>query len=118
LIITPGSILFVADGDAVHSRYGDDPGSTGPRSKKSVEKATKDVICDLAGQVRVTREWTQPAGKVTDRQNNITLKGPAPDGCGVLSGDVYNLPHMRIPVVEGTLSPQLVSVLAERPSGQ
>ena len=38
--------------------------------KKSVEKATKDVICDLAGQVRYDKV-IQPK-EVTDRQGNIT----------------------------------------------
>ena len=40
--------------------------------QKSVEKATKDVICDLAGQVRY-ETIIQPK-EVTDRQGNITLK--------------------------------------------
>jgi len=40
--------------------------------KKSVEKATKDVICDLAGQVRYDKV-IQPK-EVTDKQGNITLK--------------------------------------------
>jgi DNA-directed RNA polymerase subunit beta' len=39
--------------------------------QKSVEKATKDVICDLAGQVHY-EDKIQPR-EVTDRQGNITL---------------------------------------------
>ena len=67
--------------------------------KKSVEKATKDVICDLAGQVRY-EEAIQPK-EVTDRQGNITLKAQRLGRMWVLAGDVYNLPPNAQPVVEG-----------------
>ena len=67
--------------------------------KKSVEKATKDVICDLAGQVRY-EEAIQPR-EVTDRQGNITLKAQRLGRMWVLAGDVYNLPPNAQPVVAG-----------------
>ena len=65
--------------------------------KKSVEKATKDVICDLAGQVRYDKV-IQPK-EVTDRQGNITLKAQRLGRLWVLAGDVYNLPPNSRPVV-------------------
>jgi len=85
--------------------------STGSSVKKSVEKATKDVICDLAGQVRY-EEVIQPR-EVTDRQNNITLKAQRLGRLWVLSGDVYNLPPNAIPVVEGNSEVTNGDVLAE-----
>ena len=64
--------------------------------KKSVEKATKDVICDLAGQVRYDKV-IQPK-EVTDRQGNITVKAQRLGRLWVLAGDVYNLPPNARPV--------------------
>ncbi|MEX1324987.1 MAG: DNA-directed RNA polymerase subunit beta' [Synechococcaceae cyanobacterium] len=111
LDITPGSILFVADGESV-------PGDTilaqismGATVKKSVEKATKDVICDLAGQVRY-ESVIQPK-EVTDRQGNITHKATRLGRLWVFSGDVYNLPPNALPVVEGNKPVQTGDVLAE-----
>jgi DNA-directed RNA polymerase subunit beta' len=65
LDITSGSILFVANGQMVPSDTILAQISSGAAVKKSVEKATKDVICDLAGQVRF-EEVIQPR-EVTDR---------------------------------------------------
>ena len=111
LDIVNGSILFVADGDTV-------PGDTilaqiaaGVAVKKSVEKATKDVICDLAGQVRY-EDAIQPR-EVTDRQGNITLKAQRLGRMWVFSGDVYNLPPNALPVVEGNKAVTTGEVLAE-----
>ena len=111
LDIVNGSILFVADGDFV-------PGDTilaqiaaGVTVKKSVEKATKDVICDLAGQVRY-EEAIQPR-EVTNRQGNITLKAQRLGRMWVFSGDVYNLPPNALPVVDGNKAVTTGEVLAE-----
>ena len=79
--------------------------------KKSVEKATKDVICDLAGQVRY-EEKIQPR-EVTDRQGNITLKAQRLGRMWVLAGDVYNLPPNALPVVAGKSTATEGQVLAE-----
>ncbi len=79
--------------------------------QKSVEKATKDVICDLAGQVRY-ETIIQPK-EVTDRQGNITLKAQRLGRLWVLAGDVYNLPPNAKPVVSGNLSVKKGQVLAE-----
>uniref|UniRef100_UPI00404A6520 DNA-directed RNA polymerase subunit beta'' n=1 Tax=Cyanobium sp. TaxID=2164130 RepID=UPI00404A6520 len=111
LDIVSGSILFVADGDTV-------PGDTilaqiaaGVTVKKSIEKATKDVICDLAGQVRY-EDAIQPK-EVTDRQGNITLKAQRLGRMWVFSGDVYNLPPNALPVVGGNKAVTTGEVLAE-----
>jgi len=79
--------------------------------QKSVEKATKDVICDLAGQVRY-ETIIQPK-EVTDRQGNITLKAQRLGRLWVLAGDVYNLPPNAKPVVSGNVSVKKGQVLAE-----
>jgi DNA-directed RNA polymerase subunit beta' len=90
LDITTGSILFVNDGQTVLSDTILAQISSGAQVKKSVEKATKDVICDLAGQVRF-EDVIQPR-EVTDRQGNITHKAQRLGRLWVFSGDVYNLP--------------------------
>ncbi|WP_269608857.1 DNA-directed RNA polymerase subunit beta' [Prochlorococcus marinus] len=79
--------------------------------QKSVEKATKDVICDLAGQVR--HETIIQPREVTDRQGNITLKAQRLGRLWVLAGDVYNLPPNAMPVVSGNVSVNKGQVLAE-----
>ena len=79
--------------------------------KKSVEKATKDVICDLAGQVRYDKV-IQPK-EVTDRQGNITLKAQRLGRLWVLAGDVYNLPPNARPVVKSDTAVDEGTVLAE-----
>ncbi|WP_413683667.1 DNA-directed RNA polymerase subunit beta' [Prochlorococcus sp. MIT 1011] len=79
--------------------------------QKSVEKATKDVVCDLAGQVRY-ETIIQPR-EVTDRQGNITLKAQRLGRLWVLAGDVYNLPPNAKPVVSGNVSVKEGQVLAE-----
>ena len=108
--ITSGSVLFVEDGqsverDAVLGQI------TGGNVKKSVEKATKDVICDLAGQVNYDKE-IQPR-EATDRQGNVTVKAQRLGQLWVLSGDVYNLPPNAEPVVEAGCTVQTGDVLAE-----
>jgi DNA-directed RNA polymerase subunit beta' len=111
LDISNGSILFVNDGDSVANDIVLAQISSGAAVKKSVEKATKDVICDLAGQVRY-EEAIQPK-EVTDRQGNITLKAQRLGRLWVFSGDVYNLPPNALPVVKGEKPVQTGEVLAE-----
>jgi DNA-directed RNA polymerase subunit beta' len=109
--ITNGSLLFVADGDTVPADTILAQISSGATTKKSVEKATKDVICDLAGQVRY-EDVIQPK-EVTDRQGNITLKATRLGRLWVFSGDVYNLPPNAQPVVKGNKPVVTGEVLAE-----
>merc|ERR1712230_12668 len=94
--ITNGSLLFVENGQTIDADVTVAQIAAGA-VKKSVEKATKDVICDLAGQVRY-EEAIQPR-EVTDRQGNITLKAQRLGRMWVLAGDVYNLPPNAQPVV-------------------
>ncbi len=105
-----GSLLFVdndqnIDTDVTVAQI------AGGAVQKSVEKATKDVICDLAGQVRY-ETIIQPR-EVTDRQGNITLKAQRLGRLWVLAGDVYNLPPNATPVVSGNVSVKEGQVLAE-----
>ncbi|MEB3323453.1 MAG: DNA-directed RNA polymerase subunit beta'', partial [Synechococcaceae cyanobacterium] len=109
--ITTGSILFVADGDHVPADTVLAQISSGAVVKKSVEKATKDVICDLAGQVRF-EDVIQPR-EVTDRQGNITHKAQRLGRLWVFSGDVYNLPPNANPVVNSNTQVTAGDVLAE-----
>ncbi|MFM7171280.1 MAG: DNA-directed RNA polymerase subunit beta' [Cyanobium sp.] len=111
LDITTGSILFVNDGQTVLSDTILAQISSGAQVKKSVEKATKDVICDLAGQVRF-EDVIQPR-EVTDRQGNITHKAQRLGRLWVFSGDVYNLPPNAQPVVQGAKPAHTGDVLAE-----
>lgn len=108
--ITSGSVLFVKNGSTV--KHDDVLGQiAGGNVKKSVEKATKDVICDLAGQVKYDKE-IQPR-EATDRQGNVTVKAQRLGQIWVLSGDVYNLPPNAEPVVEAKCAVQASNVLAE-----
>ena len=96
--VTNGSLLFVDDNQVIEADVTVAQIAAGA-VKKSVEKATKDVICDLAGQVRY-EQAIQPR-EVTDRQGNITLKAQRLGRMWVLAGDVYNLPPNAQPVVSG-----------------
>lgn len=108
--ITSGSVLFAENGSAV--KRDDVLGQiAGGNVKKSVEKATKDVICDLAGQVNYDKE-IQPR-EATDRQGNVTVKAQRLGQLWVLSGDVYNLPPNAEPVVEAGCAVKAGDVLAE-----
>jgi DNA-directed RNA polymerase subunit beta' len=111
LDITIGSILFVNAGDRVPHDTILAQISTGAAVKKSVEKATKDVICDLAGQVRY-EDVIQPR-EVPDRQGNITLKAQRLGRLWVFAGDVYNLPPNAYPVVKSATDVKEGDVLAE-----
>ncbi|MXW12366.1 MAG: DNA-directed RNA polymerase subunit beta'' [Synechococcus sp. SB0662_bin_45] len=108
--ITSGSVLFVKNGSTVD--HDDVLGQiAGGNVKKSIEKATKDVICDLAGQVNYDKE-IQPR-EATDRQGNVTVKAQRLGQLWVLSGDVYNLPPNAEPIVEADCAVQAGDVLAE-----
>jgi DNA-directed RNA polymerase subunit beta' len=108
--ITLGSLLFVDNGQAIESDVTVVQIAAGA-VQKSVEKATKDVICDLAGQVHY-EDKIQPR-EVTDRQGNITLKAQRLGRMWVLAGDVYNLPPNALPVVDGKSTVTEGQVLAE-----
>ena len=108
--ITKGSLLFVDDGQKIASDVTVATIAAGA-VQKSVEKATKDVICDLAGQV--SYDPTIQPREVTDRQGNITHKAQRLGRMWVLAGDVYNLPPNARPVVSSGGSVIAAQVLAE-----
>ena len=108
--ITNGSLLFVDDGQKIASDVTVATIAAGA-VQKSVEKATKDVICDLAGQV--SYDPTIQPREVTDRQGNITHKAQRLGRMWVLAGDVYNLPPNARPVVSSGSSVIEAQVLAE-----
>ncbi len=108
--IPNGSLLFVSDAQEINTDVTLAQIAAGS-VKKSVEKATKDVICDLAGQVRY--ETAIQPKEVTDRQGNVTLKAQRLGRLWVLAGDVYNLPPNAHPVVKGNVKAQSGQVLAE-----
>ncbi len=108
--ITNGSLLFVDNGQVIDSDIVVAQITSGA-VQKSVEKATKDVICDLAGQVKY-ETIIQPK-EVTDRQGNVTLKAQRLGRLWVLAGDVYNLPPNAKPVLAGNLPVKKGQVLAE-----
>ncbi|MDC3146905.1 DNA-directed RNA polymerase subunit beta' [Prochlorococcus sp. AH-716-I09] len=108
--VSSGSLLFVDNGEEINSDITVAQITAGA-VKKSVEKATKDVICDLAGQVKYDKV-IQPK-EVTDRQGNITLKAQRLGRLWVLAGDVYNLPPNAKPVVSSGKPVDEGTVLAE-----
>ncbi len=108
--VSSGSLLFVEDGEEINSDITVAQITVGA-VKKSVEKATKDVICDLAGQVKYDKV-IQPK-EVTDRQGNITLKAQRLGRLWVLAGDVYNLPPNARPVISPGKFVDKSTVLAE-----
>ncbi len=108
--ISNGSLLFVENGQEIDADITLAQIAAGA-VKKSVEKATKDVICDLAGQVRYEKV-IQPR-EVTDRQGNITVKAQRLGRMWVFAGDVYNLPPNATPVVQGKVKVTEGQVLAE-----
>ncbi|QNI55969.1 DNA-directed RNA polymerase/ beta'' subunit [Synechococcus sp. BIOS-E4-1] len=108
--ITSGSLLFVDNGQEIAADVTVAQIAAGA-VKKSVEKATKDVICDLAGQV--SYDPTIQPREVTDRQGNITHKAQRLGRMWVLAGDVYNLPPNAQPVVTAGAQVTAGQVLAE-----
>jgi DNA-directed RNA polymerase subunit beta' len=107
--LTPGSILFVSDGDTV--KEGQLLAEvTSAKVQRSTEKATKDVTSDLAGEVLFAN--LVPEEK-TDRQGNTTRIAQRGGLVWILSGDVYNLPPGAEPVVENGSQVQIGSILAE-----
>jgi DNA-directed RNA polymerase subunit beta' len=108
--VSNGSLLFVENNQDIEADVIVAQIAAGA-VKKSVEKATKDVICDLAGQVRY-EDAIQPR-EVTDRQGNITLKAQRLGRMWVLAGDVYNLPPNAQPVIAGNTKVTTGEVLAE-----
>ncbi len=80
------------------------------RTRRTTEKATKDVASDLAGEV-VFADLMQEEKK--DRQGNATRTATRGGLVWILSGEVYNLPTGAEPVVKNGSRVQPGGVLAE-----
>ncbi|MDY7013005.1 MAG: DNA-directed RNA polymerase subunit beta'', partial [Cyanobacteriota bacterium] len=94
--VTPGSLLFVKNGDSVIPDQM--LAEVALRQRRgSTEKATKDVSCDLAGEVVFAGLVSE---EKTDRQGNVTHIAQRGGLIWVLSGDVYNLLPGAEPVVK------------------
>ncbi len=81
----------------------------GRTTRKTTEKATKDVATDLSGEVKFAD--VIPEEKV-DRQGNTTRIAQRGGLLWVLSGEVYNLPPGAEPVVKNGEEITVNSVLA------
>lgn len=88
VFIPLGSQIFIKNGDQIKkgtiiAEYNEKP------SKGQVEKATKDIISDYAGQILFEGF---NADERRDRQGNISRTANKPGNIWVMQGDVYNLP--------------------------
>ncbi|MBD0343495.1 MAG: DNA-directed RNA polymerase subunit beta' [Coleofasciculus sp. Co-bin14] len=107
--VTPGSILLVVNGEQVKAHQLLAEVAIG-KSRLSTEKAAKDVVSDLAGEVLFAD--LVPEEK-TDRQGNTTRIAQRGGLLWILSGEVYNLPPGAEPVVKNGDAVQPGSVMAE-----
>ncbi|MBE9175343.1 DNA-directed RNA polymerase subunit beta'' [Synechocystis salina LEGE 06155] len=107
--LTPGSLLFVQDGQTVTAGQLMTEISLS-KTQRSTERATKDVAGDLAGEVLFDR--LVPEEK-TDRQGNTTRIAQRGGLVWILSGEVYNLPPGAEPVVKNNEQVEVGSIMAE-----
>ncbi|GBF81220.1 DNA-directed RNA polymerase subunit beta' [Aphanothece sacrum] len=107
--VTPGSLLFVDNGQSVikDQLLAE---VTSAKVAKSTERATKDVSTNLAGEIFFAN---LVAEEKTDRQGNTTRIAQRGGLIWVLSGDVYNLPPGAESVVSNGSQVKVGSVLAE-----
>ncbi|WP_338430983.1 DNA-directed RNA polymerase subunit beta' [Synechococcus elongatus] len=108
--ILQGSTIFVSDGDKVAAEAILAEVPVSGRTKRTVEKATKDVATDLAGEIRF--QDIVPEEK-TDRQGNTTRIAQRGGLLWVLAGDVYNLLPGAEPTVKNGDRVEVGDVLAE-----
>jgi len=80
------------------------------RSRKTTEKAAKDVASDLSGEVRFADLVSE---EKKDRQGNTTRIAQRGGLLWVLSGEVYNLPPGAEPIVNNGDRVEANSILAE-----
>ena len=107
--LTPGSLIFVQNGDSVEADQLLTEVSLS-KAQRSTERASKDVSSDLAGEVLFDRLAQE---EKTDRQGNTTRIAQRGGLIWVLSGEVYNLPPGAEPVVKNGDQVEAGSVLAE-----
>ncbi|MDY6936137.1 MAG: DNA-directed RNA polymerase subunit beta' [Cyanobacteriota bacterium] len=107
--VSPGGTLLVRDGESVVADRVLAEVPVGGTTRKTTEKATKDVATDLAGEVKfadIVPEERQ------DRQGNTTTIAQRGGLVWVLSGEVYNLPPGAEPIVKNGDEVKGGSVLA------
>lgn len=98
LPILQGSVIFVNNGEQVSiGQLIAEVPVAGRTTRKTTEKAVKDVTCDLAGEVKFD---ALPSEEKTDRQGNITRTATRGGLIWVLAGEVYNLPPGAEPIVK------------------
>ncbi len=108
--IAQGSTLLVRDGQKVkQGQILAEVPLTG-RSRKTTEKAAKDVASDIAGEVKFAD--LVPEEK-KDRQGNTTRIAQRGGLLWILSGEVYNLPPGAEPIVSNGDRVESGGVIAE-----
>lgn len=95
--VNQGTIIMVADGSKVEANSLLAEVPLAGRTRKTTEKATKDVASDLAGEVYFADLVSE---EKTDRQGNTTRIAGRGGLIWVLSGEVYNLPPGAEPTVK------------------
>ncbi len=108
--ISQGTTILVKDGQTVKKGQVLAEIPLTGRSRKTTEKATKDVTSDLAGEVRFA-DLVQEEKK--DRQGNTTRIAQRGGLIWILSGEVYNLPPGAEPIVKNGDLIETNGVLAE-----
>ncbi len=108
--ITQGSTILVRDGETVRVEHLLAEVALAKAARKSTEKAQKEVISDMAGEVRFI---DLPIEEKTDRQGNVTSIAQRQGLVWVLSGQVYNLPPGAEPTVKNGDRVEQGSVIAE-----
>jgi DNA-directed RNA polymerase subunit beta' len=108
--VLQGATLLVRDGQKVKAgQILAEVPLTG-RSRKTTEKAAKDVASDMAGEVRFAD--LVPEEK-KDRQGNTTRTAQRGGLLWILSGEVYNLPPGAEPIVSNGDRVEENGVIAE-----
>ncbi|MGA1622169.1 MAG: DNA-directed RNA polymerase subunit beta'' [Synechocystis sp.] len=107
--LTPGSLIFVQDGQTVAAGQLMTEISLS-KAQRSTERATKDVAGDLAGEILFDRLIPE---EKTDRQGNTTRIAQRGGLVWILSGEVYNLPPGAEPVVKNNEKVEVGDVMAE-----
>ncbi|MFS8809497.1 DNA-directed RNA polymerase subunit beta' [Synechococcus sp. R65.1] len=108
--LTQGSTLLVRDGALVQRDQLIAEVAVAKAVRKSTEKAQKEVVADLAGEIRFTDLLIE---EKADRQGNTTSTAQRQGLIWVLSGQVYNLPPGAEPVVKNGDRVQPGDVIAE-----
>lgn len=108
--IAQGSTLLVRDGQTVKAGQILAEIPLSGRSRKTTEKAAKDVASDMAGEVKFAD--LVPEEK-KDRQGNTTRIAQRGGLLWILSGEVYNLPPGAEPIVSNGDRVESGGVIAE-----